>query len=220
MSRASLTPTPPAAAGRRERGKLERRRRIERAAREIFREKGYDAATTREIAERADVGKGTLFAYARDKRDLLMMIVNDELDDITETAFATLPKKASLLVQLVHILAPRYAFWGKDPDLSRVAVQETFAFLARPNEDGRQTETARFYAAQPHIVAKIAEIAAEQQRAGAITKRAAPELVARLILDIYLSEVRNWLAAPDPDVAAGVNDLRRVLGLAIAGLKP
>ena len=64
--------------GRRERGKIEKRRRICEATREVFRRKGYEAATTREIADLADVAIGTLFAYASDKRELLMMVINDD----------------------------------------------------------------------------------------------------------------------------------------------
>jgi len=56
--------------GVRERNKAERRRRIKEAALAAFTEKGYDRATTREIAKLAGVAQGTLFLYARDKRDL------------------------------------------------------------------------------------------------------------------------------------------------------
>ena len=80
--------------GLRERQKTERRRRIEAAAREVFREKGYDAATTREIAARAEVSIGTLFAYAADKRELLTMVYRDELHELTETTFASVPAQA------------------------------------------------------------------------------------------------------------------------------
>jgi AcrR family transcriptional regulator len=205
---------------RRERGKLERRRRIEDAARETFRAKGYEGATTREIAERADVGKGTLFSYARDKRELLMMLVNADLDAITETTFATLPVTTSLLEQLVHLFAPRYAFWARDPSLSRHVVRETFAYFAAVDETDRSTETARFHSRQPRMLAKIAEIVDAQQRAGAIARREGSEIVAELIWDIYLSENRNWLAQPEPDVTSGVEHLRRILALAIDGLKP
>ena len=81
--------TAPAKLGLRERGKLEKRRRIRQAARDVFLEKGYDDATTREIAERADVAIGTLFVYAKDKRDLLMMIINDDLDQLNQSLVET-----------------------------------------------------------------------------------------------------------------------------------
>src|ERR1700722_10079575 len=100
MTHNSLSSTdPPGGIGLRERSKREKRRRIQCAAEAVFAEKGYAAATTREIAARAEVGAGTIFLYARDKHDLLMMIVNDALDEMIERALATLPTDASLLDQ-------------------------------------------------------------------------------------------------------------------------
>jgi len=57
--------------GRRERKKLETHRRIYRAAMELFAEKGFDATTVDEIAERADVAKGTVFNYFPHKGSFL-----------------------------------------------------------------------------------------------------------------------------------------------------
>jgi AcrR family transcriptional regulator len=57
--------------GRRERKKLETRRRIYRAAMALFAEKGFDATTVDEIAERADVAKGTVFNYFPHKKAFL-----------------------------------------------------------------------------------------------------------------------------------------------------
>src|SRR5690606_35807052 len=66
------------AEGLRERNKREKRARIERAARELFERKGFEAATARAIAARARVGLGTLFLYARDKRELLFLVFAEE----------------------------------------------------------------------------------------------------------------------------------------------
>lgn len=63
--------------GRRERTTRERRERILRAARDLFEERGYDAATTSEIAERADISHATLFRYAATKSELLLMVGNE-----------------------------------------------------------------------------------------------------------------------------------------------
>ena len=70
--------------GQRERNKIDKLRRIKDAARELFIEKGFDDTMTREIAIRAGVGLGTIFIYAANKRDLLFLIVNDELENITK----------------------------------------------------------------------------------------------------------------------------------------
>jgi AcrR family transcriptional regulator len=58
--------------GRRERKKLDTRRRIFRAALDLFKEKGFDDTTVEEIAELADVGKGTVFNYFPQKTDFLL----------------------------------------------------------------------------------------------------------------------------------------------------
>ncbi len=57
---------------RRERRIAARRKRILEAASAIFIEKGYERATTREIADAADVSEGTLYNYFASKRDLLL----------------------------------------------------------------------------------------------------------------------------------------------------
>ncbi len=113
--------------GLRERQKADRRRRIELAAKAVFHEKGYDAATTREIAARAEVSIGTLFAYARDKRELLTMVYRDELHALTESSYATLPQAVPVLDRLIHMFEPRYVYWNSDAALARHALRETFA---------------------------------------------------------------------------------------------
>ncbi|MHA7262883.1 TetR/AcrR family transcriptional regulator [Arthrobacter sp. TMN-37] len=62
--------------GRRERNKQEKLDRITAAASELFAEHGVDEVTTQQIAEKADIGTGTLFLYAKTKGELLLMVQN------------------------------------------------------------------------------------------------------------------------------------------------
>ena len=89
--------------GLRERNKLEKLERIGRAAWELFREKGFEAATTREIAERAQVGVGTIFLYAKTKQELLVLVYWDAIREATEEAFTTLPEGGTLADDLMHV---------------------------------------------------------------------------------------------------------------------
>jgi len=43
-------------------------------------------------------------------------------------------------------------------------------------------------------------------------------LIARHIFFVYSASLRWWIAAPQPDPAVGVADLRRLLKLQISGL--
>ncbi len=62
-------------AERKEREKLHRKEEILNAAERVFFEKGLALATMDEIAERAELSKGTLYLYYKSKEDLYMAII-------------------------------------------------------------------------------------------------------------------------------------------------
>lgn len=214
---ATQVDTPPAL-GLRERSKMDKRRRIKAAAREVFVEKGYEAATTREIAALADIGIGTLFNYAKDKRELLMMIINDDLDEVNDKSLAAVSPDAPLIDQVTAFFAERYAYWASEPELARPAVQETFDFLGNAGEQG--SETARFYARRPKILEMLTDIIRNGQASGKVADDVSPGLIASLFMTIYLTEVRRWLSQGEPRVEPGIARLRELLSLAIRGIAP
>jgi AcrR family transcriptional regulator len=57
---------------RRKRRAAVRRNQVLDAAAEVFAEKGFARATTREIADRADVSEGTIYNYFESKGDILL----------------------------------------------------------------------------------------------------------------------------------------------------
>ena len=69
---------------RRERRIAARQEQILEAAAIVFSTKGYERATTREIAEAADVSEGTLYNYFDNKIDLLNGVTKGFADEITQ----------------------------------------------------------------------------------------------------------------------------------------
>ena len=69
----ALAPQP---VGRRERNKQNKLERITAAAGELFAAHGVDEVTTQQIADKADIGTGTLFLYAKTKGELLLLVQN------------------------------------------------------------------------------------------------------------------------------------------------
>ena len=61
---------------RRERRALARKKQIVDGATQVFAEKGYHAATTREIAQAADVSEGSIYHYFDSKKDLLLEMMD------------------------------------------------------------------------------------------------------------------------------------------------
>lgn len=69
-------PLAPQPVGRRERNKQDKLERITAAATELFAQHGVDDVTTQQIADKADIGTGTLFLYAKTKAELLLLVQN------------------------------------------------------------------------------------------------------------------------------------------------
>src|SRR5690606_27589385 len=116
----------PPGEGLRERNKREKRERIERAARELFERKGFEAATAREIAARARVGLGTLFLYARDKRELLFLVFAEESRRLfaeAEHAIAARPR-ANLVDALMELFGRFLAFYAARPEPAAAPLRE------------------------------------------------------------------------------------------------
>lgn len=70
---------------RRERERLARRQSILTAAYELFVEKGYDATTMDDIAERAELSKPTLYAHFKNQDELYLVIVAEGLLPLEQT---------------------------------------------------------------------------------------------------------------------------------------
>jgi AcrR family transcriptional regulator len=93
------SPTP----GRRERKKLETRNRIFSEAIGLFIEKGFDATTVEEIAERADVGKGTVFNYFPQKTAFLIAAYSEWVRVMQEQLGPVESWAGSIRYQLVRV---------------------------------------------------------------------------------------------------------------------
>jgi AcrR family transcriptional regulator len=71
------TPAPPPQGGKRERNKAENREEILVAAREVFTELGYDAATVRDIIRRTQLASGTFYNYFPDKESVFRALLKE-----------------------------------------------------------------------------------------------------------------------------------------------
>lgn len=81
MTRSS-PPTEPAARTRIRRSREEVAERIRTAAREIFTERGYAGATTKEIAQRAQASETLLFRYYGSKAALFDAVISTPFDEL------------------------------------------------------------------------------------------------------------------------------------------
>lgn len=200
-------------AGRRERNKADKLRRIKQAAYELFGEKGYDQTTTREIARRAGVALGTIFTYASDKRDLLFLIFNDRQDELRRISFAGIPEDAPFIDQLEAAFAPFYSHFAAEPGFTRYLLRELTFY-----SDGIQAP--RFQEGRLSIVQRIRELVEDAVADGRLTTVDPPQMIAEMIFGLYQADLRRWLGEPNPAAADGLGRLRGTLEILLRGLGP
>ena len=92
--------------GRRERNKQAKLERITAAASELFAEHGVDEVTTQQIADKADIGTGTLFLYAKTKGELLLLVQNAQYAAALERGRAAAETIPDVLDAVLSIVQP------------------------------------------------------------------------------------------------------------------
>lgn len=110
--------------GRRERNKQDKLARITAAARELFAERGVDEVTTQEIADRADIGAGTLFLYAKTKGELLLLVQNSTYADALVQGRAAADDIPDVFDAVMAIIRPVVECNRKQVDNGRTYLRE------------------------------------------------------------------------------------------------
>ena len=99
------------------------RERIRVAARDLFREHGFDGATLRAIAERAGMGASSIYRHINTKEELLI----DDLAARQEEAwrrFRTVDDKAAATRdRVLAFFAEQHRLLSEDPDFTTIALR-------------------------------------------------------------------------------------------------
>ena len=198
--------------GLRARNKLEKLVRIRDAAAELFREKGFDATTGREIAERAGVATGTVFLYVRDKRELLFLIFREDAEAILDAAPRELADGVGLVDALMSLFGPLLAFYGREPALARLFVRELFF--------RRSQEQEEMGALSQRLGEIVFSLVAAARTRGDLRPDVDARFAAGLLLAQYGFWILGWLGVGTVPEDAVKPNLRRALTLTIEGLAP
>jgi AcrR family transcriptional regulator len=120
MATQSRTDTAPLQRGKH--AKDQRQRALIEAATAVFAERGYDAATTREVAERAGCSEGLIHRYFMGKHGLLSAIMKSEAAGVLEDLGSGLPDRDTVEAEIEQILSWHLACLWDHSDFISVAV--------------------------------------------------------------------------------------------------
>ena len=168
------------------------------AALELFHERGYEATTVAEIAERAGLTKRTFFRYFPDKREVLFS-GSEELQRLWLEGLADAPADAAALAVVIA---------GLDPVSEMFAERHPFARIR-----------AQIIEANPELQER--ELIKLQRLAGAITAALvqcgvcanAAILAAQAGVTVFHVAFARWVAQDDPTA------LRRLIDESLVALR-
>lgn len=191
--------------GLRERKKARTREEIQRQALRLFREHGYDATTTGQIAAAAEVSESTFFRYFPTKEDVITW---DPFDPEFITAFRAQP------LGQAPITALRAAFGEV---MGRLSAEEWAA----------QRERLQLLLNAPPLRARLMDSSirsplrlltyAVAERTGQHPSHVAVRALAGAVIGIGLAAMLAWVEDPDTDIVALFDELLAQLE---AGLLP
>jgi AcrR family transcriptional regulator len=168
------------------------RGRLEQAALDLYRERGFDQTTVAEIAERAGLTERTFFRYFADKREVLFW-GQGTLQEIYVSAIADAPDSATPMEAVA------------------AALQAATPVFRDRHERARQREAV--IAANPGLQerALMKRAALASAMAEALRQRGVPEPTASLAADAgaiaFKTAYARWVGEPDePDLSALIRE--------------
>lgn len=192
-----------------ERNKRDKLERIKRAARALFARKGFELTTTREIAQAADVGVGTVFLHAGSKQDLLVMIFREEAGRAVDAAFATMAERR-LIDQLLRVFGALIAHHERNIGLARVFVKEL------PFVDDDRHSRVTFMA---DLFRRMAALIVRAQQRGELRAGVPAHRLAKNLFALFFGCLQEWLGGRMITPAERDATLRASLELHLAGLR-
>jgi len=105
---------------RREREKVARREAILRAAMAVFDDRGLLGATIEEIAERAEIGKGTIYLYFKVKEEIFAALMTEGMALLAEHFRKAIDPSRPADENLRRVAEAYYRFYRKEPQYFRL----------------------------------------------------------------------------------------------------
>jgi AcrR family transcriptional regulator len=100
-----------------------RKKQILDAATDIFAKDGYEQANTDDIASIANLGKGTLYRYFKNKETLFLSVVKRNLQIVAESASTAINTSSDPIEQIEYFVKGFLSFFDKNPKFCRIMIQ-------------------------------------------------------------------------------------------------
>lgn len=183
-----------------------RRAQLLDAAKRVFARRGYPAANIADICKEARVARGTIYQYFRNKRDVLIALLDDIAARVTEVLdnrpSVQVPRGTKLPVELIV----QFCRARLREMLSAVFADEPSLRLLLRDARGLDGVVDRAIAKIDGMILREMEADIRAAQAGRLMRKVPPKLAARYLLGGVEKMILSAIAADEPiDVGAIVD---------------
>jgi AcrR family transcriptional regulator len=208
LTQDAVSAAEPIRLNRRQAAKIRTREKVLEAASQLFAERGYDAATIRDIAKAAGMSTGAVFANFQDKAELFEAVFTDRLSRSLEQFQAGAAQKGSVSDRLTAALSGGYhAMIDQLPLIQAVIARSWF----QPTDADQRTRSA--VGAQIDVLGSVLR---EGVGSGELRQDTDVPLISRVLWELYLSNVR-YAAYDGWDVKQLTDHAGKQINLLLAG---
>ena len=168
---------------RRALAKQRTRRQLLDAARRLFNERGYEAATVREIAAAAGLSTGAVFASFADKADLFGEVILDDCDALAAHLRAADHEEDATETALLRLFSRAYAFHRDHLPLVQAAIGHSW--MAEPEAARRVRGAAR------RVQVLVDEVLRRGVERGELSRDLDIRLTNEMIWDSFVANYRH-----------------------------
>ncbi len=191
MTETDATPVP---LGRRERNKQQKLERIIAAADDLFGAHGVDEVTTQQIADAADIGAGTLFLYAKNKAELLLLVQNKHYAEAIEAGSRASEAASGCLNAVMAMIEPVIVCNRRQTENGRTYLRElVFGDPEEPHHRAGLELIARLDDAVVDILVKTGEL--PRTDAGLLARAISAIMFVSLASPIHLRSTSEEISA-------------------------
>ncbi len=185
--------------------------RLKVAASDIIAAKGYDNATVDEIAQRARLTPEAIAPFIMDKRELLFLAWSDHFRALTDQAFTDVPGDAPFLDQLMVVFRHIYMLFRDQAHLARPVLKESVYYR------NQNVIADAFRGEQRRLQGGLLAIVEGAQDANRIARAPDAKMILKVVHAVLGRESRDFLNPEEPDLEAGLADVREKMDLIIKG---
>jgi AcrR family transcriptional regulator len=206
-----MSTPPPSDPSRRERKRDARRQQILEAAGRLFKSKGYEATSVDDIAEEADIAKGTIYYHFDTKEEIVLALTINSVEDARSRILDSLAQGQTVIEALQTFFVEASRWTEENAELAKVIFAHGPPFMRRRHgfgrghheheahepahsEEGHPTppphmRKRRFL--RPEIVP--VDLIKTGQRRGEISSDFDPQWVADLFSFLFVHAQRHWV---------------------------